>query len=50
MKDNPKVAKINNTVIGKYKAYHTTETANLNVGDDAVFVVNMNSIKIDHKT
>lgn len=48
VKDTPKIEKIGDTVIGKYKAYHTTETAKLDVGDDAVFVVTMNNIKIVH--
>lgn len=48
VKDTPEVAKIGDTVIGKYKAYHTAQTADVDVGDDAVFVVNMNNIKIVH--
>lgn len=48
VKDNPKVAKIDNTIIGKYKAYHYADSAKVDVGDDTVFVINMNNIKIVH--
>lgn len=48
VKDTPIVTKINDVVIGKYKAYHTNDSARFDVGDDAVFVVNMNNIKIVH--
>jgi L-ascorbate metabolism protein UlaG (beta-lactamase superfamily) len=48
VKDNPKVAKIDNTIIGKYKAYHYVESAKVDVADDTVFVINMNNIKMVH--